>query len=484
MTAPLLVVVAALRLATASPTTEPTPPPSVEAEAPQPSDTTGPPDDGAPSDDPATGAADTTETDPAPGPPPVETTEQRPAEEPTTAEPAAPPPTAATPEPTEAPPPEPAPDDATAPPSSAPEPPPPAAASPPVEADPSGPAPQTGAPAPSPPPAPRPTHEESLVPAATPAPAPPAPAPAPTAPAPMAEPTRDLPLFLNPVPSAEEWLGTLLPRASAPASTPAEAAPALGVFPSPADLVAHGPAVAWRRLLWLLAAALTATLAARLARRRPPGPARIQLVRVTALARTVAAISLVGTAIALLPVQWLPWLALVAASAAIAVGWSLRPLVADLLAGIYLGVLGRHAPGAPVRVPSGAARVHRPGLLRTVVRTEAGTLEAHPNRRLAVAGPSARRAGRTRMTVRVELEPGGDDQAGLRAIRLAVDLLPWTATDVSPVLTPHTSEPGVWLVQLVVLGEPPPLERVYVELPRLVRRMLQRGETRPATSGQ
>jgi len=327
-------------------------------------------------------------------------------------------------------------------------------------------------------PEPEPTAPEPVAPAPT---APEAAPPEPTVPQPTPVPEAPTEVLPFPVLSAETWLDTLLP-APVPPPGPTDDEPALPLLPSPSDLVAHGPETAKRRLMWLIASVLTVHLTTRIGRRRSSGPIRRQLDRIAALARTSAVVSLLGTVLALLPAHWLPWVLLVSASAAVAVGWSLRPLVNDGLAGIYLGLAGRHSPGTSVRLPHSRGVIHRPGPLLSVVRTESGALETVPNRQLAIDIEVARRTGRTPLEVPVHLPDDLDATTALDAIHWVCAVLPWTADDAPRVRPPVPGRPGVWSVELVLVGDAPPVDRVLTAFPTLVCDVLQCGKEARASA--
>jgi len=217
---------------------------------------------------------------------------------------------------------------------------------------------------------------------------------------------------------------------------------------------------------------LIAVLSLRVARRRQAGAVQRQLYRLAALARSAAIVAGLGIILALLPTQWLPWFLLVAASAAVAIGWSLRPLVADVLAGLYLGVSGRHSPGATVRMPDGRGVLHRPGPLYSIVRTESGAMEIVPNRKLAIDATQSTRTERHPVEIAFELPHEVDAAEALAAVHWACDLLPWTASDPPRVRPPVPGSGHIWTVELMVLGHAPPTEKVRLLIPRLVHDVL------------
>jgi len=187
----------------------------------------------------------------------------------------------------------------------------------------------------------------------------------------------------------------------------------------------------------------------------------------------VAALTAMGTVLALLPTRWLPWVGLVAASAAVAVGWSLRPLLSDALSGLYLGIVGRHSPGTPVRLPDTRGTIHLPGAFRTVVRTESGALQTIPNRLLVTESHEVALAGRTAIHVELELPRDLPPRAGLAAIQWACSLLPWTGEEPAKVRPPGRGDGAVWTVEMVILGESPPIDQVRAVFFDLVRDVLE-----------
>ena len=319
------------------------------------------------------------------------------------------------------------------------------------------------------------------VPAVEPAPPEPAPAVEPAPPEPAAvDPAPPEPAAVDPVPAplhqvytpatAAEWFTPLViapPAAPAAADEPA----VINLLPSPADLVARGPEVLARRLAWLVLAALAVLLTGRLARRRRPGPTRRLLDRIRAAWRTIAALAGAGLVLALLPAQWLPWVVLVAGSAAIAVGWSLRPYAADALAGVVLGIWGRLSTGGRLATTDLQGEVLHSGPFNTTVRTDDGAVHTVPNRQLVGGVPSRRPPERHTTVVQVPLPPNTAEIVGLRAIRAAIAMVPWTASDVDPVI--QLQSPGQWSVRVSLLGRHPPADTVAAILPTLVAEVLE-----------
>ncbi len=283
-------------------------------------------------------------------------------------------------------------------------------------------------------------------------------------------------------PTSPDWLLNLLTGADEPETPSPEPSTEVLLFPEPSDLLARGPEAAWHRFLWLLASLLVARLALTASERRPPGRVRLQLVRLVAVARSVAVLAGLGAAVALLPVTWLPWLGVVAVSMAIAFGWSMRPLVNDGLSGLYLGILGRHGPGTTVRLPDTRATIHSAGPLRTLVRTESGALRTVPNRELIPEAHQAGHSSRTAVMLEVTLAPGLNPREGLAAIQWACALLPWTAAEPARVRPPRSPDRSLWTVELVVLGRSPPLDELRAVFSDLVCEVLQCGEPEAAPS--
>lgn len=80
---------------------------------------------------------------------------------------------------------------------------------------------------------------------------------------------------------------------------------------------------------------------------------------------------------------WLaPALLLTVAAAAAALGWSLRDILPDLVAGAWLLVERRIRPGVAVVSPEPAGLVERMGLRAVSIRTASGHLVLVPNRKL------------------------------------------------------------------------------------------------------
>ncbi|HCH62798.1 MAG TPA: hypothetical protein DFR83_08340, partial [Deltaproteobacteria bacterium] len=170
------------------------------------------------------------------------------------------------------------------------------------------------------------------------------------------------------------------------------------------------------------------------------------------------------------------------ASAAVAFGWSLRPFLSDGLAGLYLGIIGRHAPGTPVQLPDSRGTIHLPGPFRTVVRTESGALHTVPNRQLVTESSEASLGGRTAITVKLSLPLDRPPRSGLAAIQWACTLLPWTGEEPAKVRPPGGHSDALWIVEMVILGNAPPVDKVRAVFFDLVLAVLQSEPTDAAAS--
>ncbi len=273
--------------------------------------------------------------------------------------------------------------------------------------------------------------------------------------------------------AATSFVDRFLPSAPPPTAPASSAEPSLvPMIPAPEDLMARGPDVASTRLLWFLLCALVATLSRRAAERTPPGAARRLIDRVRAAARAGTFLAGAGVILALVPLGWLPWLAIVAVSAAIAAGWSLRPYASDAVAGLYLGFTGRLSPGVRAHGPEGEGSIHEPGLFTSVIKTDDGHFLEVANRHIVARAGVAASPKCTSVEVSVDLPPEVTAVEGLSAIRSAIDMLPWSAVDPPPALTPDSQLPNRWQVKLFLLGRAPPTAKVQALLPQLVRATL------------
>jgi small-conductance mechanosensitive channel len=204
------------------------------------------------------------------------------------------------------------------------------------------------------------------------------------------------------------------------------------------------------RLLLLGALALLA--AAWLARARAPLRSRGLLPTLTLLGESalrVAAAGLLLAAVASLAPGLIgpavPW---VAVAAAIAVGWSLREVARDWVAGIVLAAENRITAGTYVSGDGFAGSVERVSLRTTRVRTARGATLDVPNRALLSSTVGVRATPWPTVTVRVTVADGDPLHTRERLVTLAL-ACPWIAPGDAP--TVAREDDGSWRIEAHIL---------------------------------
>jgi hypothetical protein len=256
------------------------------------------------------------------------------------------------------------------------------------------------------------------------------------------------------------------PPADAPAPLPA-ASPAAPSGPSAPLLPALDLDEAARRLMprivlrgvgWAALLAALAGFAWLLARALNPvrdllSPSGVlpTLVNGAQIALRVAALLLVlGVIAAIVPRNLEPVLPVVLIAAAVAIGWSWRDLLPDLVAGLVLAAERRILPGQWVSTSEGCGIVEQTTLRVTRIRDATGRLIALPNRSLirhAVVTDRGRWP-----TIEIELHVPGEHAPSTvrRVIEDAVLVSPWAAP-VRAQMIREEREPGRWRVRARVL---------------------------------
>lgn len=223
---------------------------------------------------------------------------------------------------------------------------------------------------------------------------------------------------------------------------------------------------------WLVFAVALTLLSRRLAHNRSAGRIRRAADQLLAAARLIGVVALAGLIVAQLPSAWLLWAGIAIASAAVAIGWSLRPPLADLGTGLFLGLRGRLTPGVRMSAPEGQGTITRPGPLTTILRLDDSRRLAVPNRMLRVHA-ATHAPGHSVLRVDVPVPEHRPAPQVLDALRRAAGLLPWRALDVSPRIQPHPTQPGVWQVEVHLVGHDPPVDALRAALPGLVQEALR-----------
>ena len=214
------------------------------------------------------------------------------------------------------------------------------------------------------------------------------------------------------------------------------------------------PQRGWSKALALILAAAGALVLAGVAQRARAslrdGLLRNVLATMETLARGTVAfvgVSLVAQLVprGLLPV--LPWAIL---AAALAVGWSLREALLDIVAWIQLSSEGALVRGRWVSTSHGNGRIVRMGLRATWLDDGHGRHVAVPNRRLTQETVATDQARWPRVSVELQL-PGLPDSVARDAIREAVLMCPWIAPEPGLAVAGDPHGAGVWTVQVRLL---------------------------------
>jgi small-conductance mechanosensitive channel len=206
-------------------------------------------------------------------------------------------------------------------------------------------------------------------------------------------------------------------------------------------------------LLALSVALATAAVAgARLRLRLPPDGLLAEVVAVNVLAARLLAVGcavLATAAIVPVPPSLAPFAGL---GVALAVGWSVRDLLPDVVG--WVALLGQHRVrrGRHVRGADFDGRVERVGLLSTTLAARRGERLAVPNRRFVGQSITVLDSPFAPVEVPVVL-PGVPAAEARRALRAAVFLSPWLAPDPSPEVNADPGTPDGWRVR-VTLVEP------------------------------
>lgn len=261
------------------------------------------------------------------------------------------------------------------------------------------------------------------------------------------------------------------PSDSTPAAEPAPVAPATvppngrapGVPQAPPlmiqspfhDLVPGAGARGIRAALGFgLAAALFGLLAAvlqQLGRRlRPSGVLPTTLRVFELVARTLVAIFGLGVVSAMVPAFLAPAIPVVILAGAVAVGWSARDVIADLIAGLFMGVEGQLRAGYWIQGERYAGTVETIGLRVTWLRDVHGRRIIVPNRVLLAQPLVADDSPWPRIQFTVSL-PDGTPSIVRSALDEAILLSPWVAPDADIEVHPDATKPGLWQVSVRLL---------------------------------
>lgn len=167
--------------------------------------------------------------------------------------------------------------------------------------------------------------------------------------------------------------------------------------------------------------------------------------------RIITILLILGAIAAVLPKNLEPALPIIVIAAAAAVGWSLRDLLPDLVAGVVIAAERRVRSGQWISTAATAGIVVRTALRSTHVRDATGRLVSIPNRML-LKTPIVTDKGRW-PTLEIELLVSSNHppSAVRRVIEDAVLVSPWAAP-VPAQMIREEQEPGRWRVRVRILA--------------------------------
>lgn len=201
--------------------------------------------------------------------------------------------------------------------------------------------------------------------------------------------------------------------------------------------------------------ALAALGARWVARTRQRLPERGAIPRALALAhallRVAVALLVIAVLAELLP-DWarpaLPW---VVVATAVALGWSARDLLPDLVAGAVLLAERRLSRGEHVAIGEHAGVVLDVGMRVTTLRDREGRTVQVPNRIVLGSPTASRRAGWHEVRVRVRGPEGAPGEAFARALRDAVLLSAYVPVPTRVEVARDPDEPRLYVVRAGLL---------------------------------
>ncbi|MCB9742824.1 MAG: mechanosensitive ion channel [Alphaproteobacteria bacterium] len=313
----------------------------------------------------------------------------------------------------------------------------------------------TPEPAPEPQPAPPPTAEPTPEAEAAPAELPPPPPVAEEPPAAPTGSTGPAPPQLTP-PSPSPTLGPLQPstpieqkpwwpRPTAPEATPEQAQ-------EPERLLPPAPKQSAKGVFSWLALGLAFALLTRLADRPRSWLARRGLlpglVRVTSSGgRLATLLSILIASLYAMPERFATAVPYVLIGAALALGWTSRDLLRDILAGLLLSTEGRLASGRRVHIEGHTGVVEGIGFRSVLVIDDDGVQLTVPNHLLLDHVMSTDEDPYAPVEVQVYVPPG----AGAGHVRQILEELALLSPYVAPSRSPHVhrdpAAPDVWIVE-------------------------------------
>lgn len=166
--------------------------------------------------------------------------------------------------------------------------------------------------------------------------------------------------------------------------------------------------------------------------------------------RVIALFFALGVVAAIVPDNLAPALPWVVAAGAIAIGWSARDLMPDLIAGVVLAAERRILPGRWVSTPDAAGVVEQIGFRVTWLIDVNGRRVAVPNRVFLSGAVITDRGTWPSVEVVIRVPPGLTPSRVHRALEDALLVSPWAAP-VPPEMVREEQEPGMWRVRARVL---------------------------------
>lgn len=222
------------------------------------------------------------------------------------------------------------------------------------------------------------------------------------------------------------------------------------------DIVPRVKAGGWRRALALgLVGGVFAMGAAGLRRLnrhlKPTGvfPATVRTIEVVVRVLVVFfGLSALGS---LVPASIAPALPIVVMAAAVAVGWSARDVVQDLIAGLFITIEGQLRAGYWIAGERYSGSIEALGLRVTWLRDVHGRRIVVPNRILLAQPLVTDDKPWPRIQFRVALPVDAPTRAIRRALEEAILLSPWVAPEPEMEVHPDALDHSIWHVAVRVL---------------------------------
>ncbi len=241
------------------------------------------------------------------------------------------------------------------------------------------------------------------------------------------------------------------------------------------DLVV-GPEARLTLALWALVVLAAAWLLARRAQRVEGWATWV--APVVAALRFAGLVLLAMLVLSIIPTWLAPSFFVAVAAAAAAIGWSVREIVPDVFASLWLVVERRVRPGVLVASGDVAGKVERVGLRSTRLRTVDGRRLVVPNREFLQRTWADASGGRPRCRAELKV-PAGASADGVRsALTQAVLTSARTPLDPELRIARTFDDPDRWEVQCRVV-ELEDVELLRTELPERFARYLSPADHQP-----